>query len=160
MRCVVSLCCWRRRRRHETTAVTDREYRSQCIRGHIACLETRFVSFPRPPTTNVHRDPLNNFNMAAASTSARTRPVPIYRRAVSPARPSHITRFTMFTISCCVQYTLCNTDFKKNIRRGEFKRISNQEIRTDHFNTKSKIDVCSAFRTIIKNNWGPVRKKN
>lgn len=52
-------------------AVTDREYRSQCIRGHIACLETRFVSFPRPPTTNLHCNPLNNFNMAA-STGART----------------------------------------------------------------------------------------
>lgn len=28
---------------------------------------------PAPATTNVHRDPLNNFNMAAASTGARTR---------------------------------------------------------------------------------------
>lgn len=62
---------------YETTAaprrlaVTDREYRSQCIRGHIACLETRFVSFPRPPTTNLHCNPLNHFNMAA-STGART----------------------------------------------------------------------------------------
>lgn len=88
--------------RDDATAVTDREYRSQCIRGHIACLETRFVSFPRPrpPTTNVHCDPLNNFNMAAASTGARTRPVPIYRRLSRPNTPGHPTLLA----SRCLQY--------------------------------------------------------
>lgn len=141
---------------HETTAVTDREYRSQCIRGHIACLETRFVSFPRPPTTYVHCDPLNNFNMAAS-----TRPVPIYRRLSRPNTPGRPTllasRCSQYPAAFSIRYV---SRIRKNIRRGEFKRISNQEIRTDHFNTTIKIDVCSAFRQTIKSNSGPVRKKN
>lgn len=86
-------------RRAGRLAVTDREYRSQCIRGHIACLETRFVSFPRPPTTNLHCSPLNNFNMAA-STGARTA-----SSDISPSlppeysdRPAIYSRFTMFAV--------------------------------------------------------------
>lgn len=114
-----------RRPGHETTAVTDREYRSQCIRGHIACLETRFVSFPRPPTTNVHCDPLNNFNMAAASTGARTRPVPIYRRLSHPTIP-HYSLHDVYTIllhSVYVMYHgLKKTYVEASLKESTIKR--------------------------------------
>lgn len=102
----------RKRQPPRRLAVTDREYRSQCIRGHIACLETRFVSFPRPPTTNLHCNPLNNFNMAAASTGARTA-----SSDISPSLPPEYSdRPAIFSLHnvqcvhliacCCVQYTL------------------------------------------------------